>query len=189
MSMKLAVFFPGIGYHCDKPLLYYSRKMVTELGYKTVTLSYSCHVDNLRENKEKMKEVVDNLYVQTEESLSNVNFADYDEILFVSKSVGTVIASAYAYKNDIKCKQILYTPLEFTFNYPHEKSRAFIGTADPWSDVPKVVDKAGLNKVPISVYSDVNHSLECADTVKNIELLEKVMKETYEFLTVGGQYG
>lgn len=24
--MKLAVFFPGIGYHCDKPLLYYSRK-------------------------------------------------------------------------------------------------------------------------------------------------------------------
>lgn len=25
--MKLAIFFPGIGYHTDKPLLYYSRKL------------------------------------------------------------------------------------------------------------------------------------------------------------------
>ena len=38
--MKLAVFFPGIGYHCDKPLLYYSRKLVQEYGYeKIVTLN------------------------------------------------------------------------------------------------------------------------------------------------------
>ena len=28
--MKAAVFFPGIGYHCDKPLLYYSRKLAQE---------------------------------------------------------------------------------------------------------------------------------------------------------------
>ena len=40
--MKLAVFFPGIGYHCDKPLLYYSRKLVQEYGYeKIVTLNLS----------------------------------------------------------------------------------------------------------------------------------------------------
>ena len=24
---KLVVYFPGIGYHCDKPLLYYSRRL------------------------------------------------------------------------------------------------------------------------------------------------------------------
>ncbi len=27
--MKLAVFFPGIGYHCDKPLLYYAKKLIS----------------------------------------------------------------------------------------------------------------------------------------------------------------
>lgn len=32
--MKLAVFFPGIGYHCDKPLLYYSRKLVQNMGMR-----------------------------------------------------------------------------------------------------------------------------------------------------------
>ena len=30
---KLAVFFPGIGYTVDKPLLYYSRKIAAEQGY------------------------------------------------------------------------------------------------------------------------------------------------------------
>ena len=28
MSQKLAVLFPGMGYTNDKPLLYYSRKML-----------------------------------------------------------------------------------------------------------------------------------------------------------------
>ena len=31
---KLAIFFPGIGYHCDKPLLYYARKLTQECGYE-----------------------------------------------------------------------------------------------------------------------------------------------------------
>lgn len=30
--MKLVVCFPGIGYHCDKPLLYYSRKLAACAG-------------------------------------------------------------------------------------------------------------------------------------------------------------
>ena len=38
--MKLAVLFPGIGYHGDKPLLYYSRKAAGENGYQTITVSY-----------------------------------------------------------------------------------------------------------------------------------------------------
>ena len=28
MENKLAVIFPGIGYHTDKPLLYYGKKLV-----------------------------------------------------------------------------------------------------------------------------------------------------------------
>ena len=30
---KLAIIFPGVGYHKDKPLLYYSSKLVKGLGY------------------------------------------------------------------------------------------------------------------------------------------------------------
>ena len=63
--MKLAVFFPGIGYHCDKPLLYYSRKLVQECGYKeTITLSYSYDGGNICGNEEIMQQVFITIYQQ-----------------------------------------------------------------------------------------------------------------------------
>ena len=37
---KLAVFFPGMGYTHDKPLLYYSGKLAKEHGYKIVRVEY-----------------------------------------------------------------------------------------------------------------------------------------------------
>lgn len=33
---KLAVFFPGTGYHTDKPLFYYSRKIAAAKGYEAL---------------------------------------------------------------------------------------------------------------------------------------------------------
>lgn len=181
--MKIAIFFPGIGYHCDKPLLYYSRKIIEKLGYdKIITLSYSYDGGNIRGNEEKMKAAFEALYIQAEDALKEVDFGAYDDILFVSKSVGTIIASAYAHNYKISCSQILYTPLEYTFEYPHEKACAFIGTSDPWSDVDKVIDKAGLNDVPIYVYENLNHSLEGDNAIKNIEILNEVMVLTRSFL-------
>lgn len=84
--MKAAVFFPGIGYHCDKPLLYYSRKLAQECGYEeTIALSYTYDGGNIRGNEEKMQQAFESLYEQAEKSLSAVDFDKYDEILFVAK--------------------------------------------------------------------------------------------------------
>lgn len=33
--MKLAILFPGIGYHTDKPLLYYSKKILKNMDMKS----------------------------------------------------------------------------------------------------------------------------------------------------------
>ena len=182
--MKIAVFFPGIGYHCDKPLLYYSRKIVEELGYdKIITLSYSYDGGNIRGNVEKMKAAFEALHSQATEALKEVDFSEYDEILFVSKSVGTIIASAYAHSHKINCTQILYTPLEYTFDYPHSKACAFIGTSDSWSDVDKVIDKARVSGVPMHSFENLNHSLEGDDVLKNIEILNEVMALTRSFLS------
>ena len=47
---KIAIFFPGIGYHCDKPLLYYSRKIVVENGYtECMNLDYKYDGKGIRE--------------------------------------------------------------------------------------------------------------------------------------------
>ena len=181
--MKIAVFFPGIGYHCDKPLLYYSRKLVQECGYeKIITLSYSYDGGNIRGNEAKMQEAFEVLYAQAEKSLEEIDFNQYSEILFVSKSVGTIIASAYAQKYGIKSRQIMYTPLKQTYGFKHDEAIAFIGTADPWSEVPDVKRLSEIQNVPIHVYEDANHSLETKDTLKNIEILKDVMEKTAEFI-------
>ena len=37
---KLAVIFPGVGYTCTKPLLYYTASMAAERGYEIIRLDY-----------------------------------------------------------------------------------------------------------------------------------------------------
>lgn len=181
--MKIAVFFPGIGYHCDKPLLYYSRKLAQECGYEEiVTLSYTYDGGNIRGNEEKMQQAFEVLYVQAEESLSKIDFDQCDEIVFISKSVGTIIASAYAQKHNIKCHQILYTPLKYTYDYEHENAVAFIGTSDPWSVTSEVQKLSEKQQITIYIYENANHSLETKDTLKNLEILQDVIIKTKEEL-------
>ena len=185
---KLAVFFPGIGYHCDKPLLYYSRKLAAEAGYETaLTLDYSLAgsdiTGNIRGNREKMQQAFSYLYEQAVKQLSSVNWQDYDEIIFISKSIGTVIASAYARKENISCRQILYTPLRETYDFHPQNAIAFLGTSDPWSDIEKVTGISRGQKIPLFLYPDANHSLETKDTLDNIKTRRNVMEETKRFLT------
>lgn len=185
---KLAIFFPGIGYHCDKPLLYYSRKLADEAGYKSIlTLDYSLAgsniTGNIRGDKEKMQQAFSYLYAQAAKQLSSINWQDYDEIIFISKSIGTVIASAFAQHEKISCRQILYTPLYETYLFSPQNAIAFLGTSDPWSNIEKVTDISGEQKIPLFLYPDANHSLETKDTLYNIETLQDVMEETKRFLT------
>ena len=46
--MKLVVCFPGIGYHCDKPLLYYGRRVAESVGYKERRI---CESDRKRQRR------------------------------------------------------------------------------------------------------------------------------------------
>lgn len=53
---KLAVFFPGIGYTCDKPLLFYAEKLAIKSGYEIKRISYSLPGDRkIRGDKERLR--------------------------------------------------------------------------------------------------------------------------------------
>lgn len=114
--------------------------------------------------------------------MADMVWADYDDVLFVSKSIGTIIAASYAKKCGLSCvRHVLYTPLAQTFLFTPDHAIAFIGTADPWSDTGEIVRLSEKNHIPIAVYEGCNHSLECADTLKNIENLKDVMQRTLDF--------
>ena len=207
---KLAVIFPGIGYHADKPLLYYARKLATEAGYEEqIKIEYTCTQKKIRGDEEKMRKAFEELYAQAETALKDIRWEDYDDILFISKSIGTIIATTYENRhlkdrhlqnNASNLKQLLYTPLTATFNTTAitattttntatatatattTSTIAFIGTADPWSNVPEVIALARKNNIPIHVYDDANHSLETDDTIENLHIIRDVMKKSKIFM-------
>ncbi len=181
-TKKLAVIFPGMGYHKDKPLLYYSSKLVQGKGYDIIDIEYRDLPEKVRGDAAKMKAAADMAYAQAEEQLEGVPFAEYEDILFIGKSIGTVIAAKYAAAHDLNARQIWYTPVEATFSFGLRNAIAFIGEADPWSDLSNVRKLADENRIELWTYPGCNHSLESADVIRNIEYIKNVMCLTEEFV-------
>ena len=113
MSNQLAVLFPGIGYHIDKPLLYYSAKLA---------------------------QAVQTALSATEEQLTTIDWTAYDRVFFLSKSIGTAIAARYAVQHNIHPRQVYYTPIEQALPYLDPTGIAFHGTADPWANTEMITN-------------------------------------------------
>ena len=122
---KLAVFFPGIGYHCDKPLLYYSKKLAAACGYGIREVPYGGFESGIKGNPEKMEAAFRLALAQAEELLGDVEWKEFEELLFVSKSVGTVVAAAFEEKYGLKAKNIFFTPVEQTFLFVRQPGNCF----------------------------------------------------------------
>ena len=173
---KLACFFPGIGYTCDKPLLYYSRSLLQKMGWEVVCVPYSGFPASVKGNAEKKEQCVKIAAEQAEGLLKKIRWNRYDDILFVGKSVGTVVGPAYAKAHGIDCRQILFTPVEDTFAYTGEKAIAFHGTADTWTETDVI--RANCHRLGIPLYEtpDANHSLETGDVDFDIKNMRKTMR-------------
>lgn len=182
-SKKLAVIFPGIGYHKDKPLLYYASKLAMAHGYDLFFLEYSDLPQGIMNDSAKKREAFALAYAQVEKRMSSVNLSDYNHVIFIGKSIGTILAAKYAANQHFNnSKQLWYTPLEETFSFGIANALAFIGDADPWSDVDDVKSIAAEQGIDLLSYPDCNHSLECKDVNENIRILGDVMQRSEEYL-------
>ncbi len=188
--MKQAIFFPGIGYHCDKPLFYYSTKLCQQAQYEIHQLAYT----NLSRS---IPEAFDQAYAQTEAQLAHVHWDACDEILFVSKSLGTAVAAAYAKRHHISCRNIYYTPLAETFDFAPQPGIVFHGTSDPWAKTAVIKEKCREYSLPLHIIEHTNHSLEVQahdlsdrtvpsknhTVLQNLCILEEVMAFSEMYIT------
>ena len=179
---KLACLFPGIGYTCDKPLLYYSWKLLAGLGWEVVPVPYTGFPSGVKGNAEKMQQAAHLALEQAEAILKDIKWSGYSDILLIGKSVGTVVCAAYAKRHGIRCRQVLFTPVEETFEFAGKDALVFHGTADPWADMEKIRKRCRELGLPLAETEGANHSLETGDVDRDIKEMRKVMKTVREFV-------
>ena len=133
---------------------------------------------------EKMEEVFFSAVRQSEEILKDVDFSLYDDILFLSKSVGTAVASAYGGKHGLNTRNIYYTPVEASFQFMTQPGIVFTGTADTWVSHKAIRDLCEKGGFPMYVTEDGNHSLETGDVQKDLENLLAIMRTTEGYIAL-----
>ena len=183
---KLAVIFPGIGYTADKPLLHYSKRIAADHGYEILIMNYKGFPSKVKGDRGRMEESFYIALAQTQEMLSGTDLTVYDDILFVGKSIGTIVEAKIASESPAKerIRLILYTPLEDTFSFDFGEAIAFTGDDDPWvgKEKSRIFGLCEERKIPCSLIPYANHSLESKDVFADMKELYRIMKETERFI-------
>lgn len=182
MRKKVAVLFPGIGYHTDKPLLYYSKKLAREREYEIIEIKYGELPSEVKGNPDKMLEAFRKALQYATEQLTTVKFNTYNEVLFISKSVGTAVAATYAKEHHINARQIYYTPVAESFEAIGQEGIVFHGTADPWAETAKIRKECEKRKLPLYLTENANHSMETENVGKDLEIMKEIMEKTAAYM-------
>lgn len=169
---KLVVIFPGVGYGFEYPLLYYADLLYEAKGYERKYMRYQDICRNtkltLEEKKVKVREYVF-------EQARWIDFKEYEEVIFLSKSIGTAEAGALAEEAGIKVTQIFLTPIETAIPYIQDGSNVIIGTADEAYPVYK--KHCDEHNIKVLYIENGDHSLEVlGEPYKNIDILKQVMQ-------------
>lgn len=183
---KLAVIFPGIIYTADKPLLYCSRRIAEQFGYETRIVPYSGFPKKKKGDKKMLLKSLEIALAQAEEFLAELSLAPYEDVLFIGKSIGTMVAAEIAARSPDrdKIRMIVYTPMEETFSNPPGNAVVFTGSGDPWvggesSPIPAI---CAAQDIPCFVIQNANHSLETDDPMTDIRNLLEIMERTAAFI-------
>ena len=184
--MKLAVFFPGIGYSNDMPLLYYTRKMASNLGYDFIKIDYQSIypiTPELLADEERIEKFIKKEARDVERRMREVEISRYDEIVFVSKSIGTVIASIYDSAAPFSARHLMFTPLIQAFeNHKHSGSLVFYTDADPYQESGEIEDACQKEGVKSVLIENTNHSLETGNTLEDLERMKLIMNIVKKYL-------
>lgn len=181
-DMKLAVIFPGIGYHTDKPLLYFGKKLAKEYGYEVAEASYGGFPTDIKGNEEKMRASFFHALAQAKELLKAVDFGQYEELLFISKSIGTAVASAFAKELGLAAKHIYYTPVTASLPMMEQEGIVFHGTGDPWIETEQLIAACKAKGFPLYLTEGGNHSLETGNVRVDLRNLQVIMEQSEAYL-------
>ena len=172
MAKKLVVSFPG-GRGDEIPLLYFTAKHFEDLGYEKLFIHYPTAEECCFEI------FVEKLIENAESKLKEIHFTEYEEVVFIAKSVGTVVACKLKEKHTISASLILFTPLNETLPYINNTNNVHFvagGERDRFLDSKLLSDLCEKESVKYYIEPNVGHRMEVLnDLNRNLQIVFNVV--------------
>lgn len=170
MGKKIVVSFPG-GRGYEIPLLYFGAKLYEDRGYDKLFISHPGYGDY------DFSALLEN----AEDIIGKINFEEYDDIVFVAKSIGTVLACRIKEKYQIPAKLILFTPLQETMPYIHHENDiqlVAVGDKDRYIDALVLSAECEKEGILCHVEQNVGHRMEVMnDLNRSLEIIAHVVRK------------
>jgi predicted alpha/beta-hydrolase family hydrolase len=181
-STTLVVQFPGKQYPNELPLLYYAAQAALQSGHDVLLLEYGYQAARVELKNEQLPILVDECAASIRKVLSEHTYA---RILFVSKSLGTVVAGGCAEQlGDEVIKHLFLTPIKATIPYLQRSQGMMIyGTADPLFGPDEVKLTGSLPRMVVVPVEGGDHSLETGEVLATLNVLKELSERYLTFFT------
>lgn len=178
LKKKLMVVFPGRNYSADKPLLYYAGKIFEKRDYQVIYLDYNY---KLKGDKSYIQGLIEEAKKHVETILDKVDFAQYEDIVFVSKSMGTALAGYYEQHYKIRARHIYLTPVAEALKYMKRgKCIVVAGKDDTVLESHKLKIYCVEEDIPLKQFEELGHSLEHKEDINKTFALLMVLVRLYK---------
>jgi hypothetical protein len=170
----LKIVAPGRRYSSDRSLLYFIDKYTPG---ETIRLNYDREFDPNMD----LDDLIVNSLEFSKKVLNSVDFSQYDGVIFLAKSLGTVVSiELKKYFNLESARIIALTPIHRVVPLLEDEDFLVCGTKDHHiddGDIAKIVKmKHSL------VLKDLPHSLENEDLAYTLSCQRKVIEESIKYI-------
>lgn len=187
----LTIFFPGRGYNCSMPILYYMRKLFLRAGADVLNVEYQYP-------SSPTLTIADLETLLCPDALASFQVAlqqrNYKRLTLVGKSLGTkALSTLFApvqLLQGIQTEVIWLTPLVNdlacfgAMKSWKKKSLYIIGTADPHFHKNRLEELKCYAHNQVLIFENLDHSLEYPDDDRrSILLLSEMMASIQKYIT------
>lgn len=172
-TRKIVVVFPGTGYTCRTGLLADGIRRWRELGYEVVPLDFSAIPFA---EIETFAEAFDLAEAEALRQLAEYDLQGLTDLVFFSKSLGTVVAPRCAARLGLHPRMLYLTPLAETLALTGDSDRVMgmvAGTTDRLLDWRTVEAFCARRRIPCVICEGVGHSLADANDPARTEAIRR----------------
>lgn len=180
-ATKLVVLFPGGNSNTSRPLFHYLIDYFVRNNHDVLALSYKNLPEGHDTFEEKIRAIIEAAYKAI---MVNHDTKPYDEYIFVSRSVGNVMANRTKidYNIDV-AKSIYVSPIpEALDNIEKYPGLLITATEDEYLNEENFKKIETFSEHEIIIFEGGDHGLECDNTLESIDFCKKCVSRIIDFV-------